>query len=294
MSDRTRSEWVRNPDGSPGVTWNPIRGTKGRWHCTKVSPGCRSCYAERMNIRFGGPAYVVDADELRLDEEVLRQPARWRKPRTVFVQSMSDLFDPRVPTVWLAEIWQALREGPHTWIVLTKRARGMSRFLEGCGDWGGWITHTGDAPASYGGTGRIVGSALKWPKNSIWVGVTAENQESADERIPHLLNTPAAVRWVSCEPLLGPIDLCEKWRRDMGRRGLDWVVCGSETGPGARPCDLDWVRSLRDQCVEAGVPFFFKAWVDARGRRIALPELDGQVWDQMPVVWSDWGEATRG
>jgi protein gp37 len=247
MSDRTGIEWT-------DATWNPIRGIRGKWSCVKVSPGCEHCYAEALNVRFGGPAYKVGADELRLDEAILEQPLRWRRPRRIFVCSMTDLFEERSHVDWIARVFRVMAQArQHTFQVLTKRADRARDVLNSR-----HFLAESDGP---------------WPLRNVWLGVSAEDQQRADERIPDLLRTPAAVRWVSLEPLLGPIDLrhlvaagtifCGADALDdpgMGLFGtrLDWVVVGGESGPGARPCDLAWIRSVRDQCRAAGVPCFVK------------------------------------
>jgi len=253
MSANTSIEWT-------DASWNPIRGLKGRWSCTKVSPGCQNCYAEAMNVRFGGPPYTVGEDGLRLDYEALELPLRWRKPRRVFVCSMTDLFDTRVPAPWIEKIFDVMvRASHHTYQVLTKRSNRMRDIL-------------GPRPR---GIGLYAAEGLvprPWPH--IWLGVSVEDQERADERVPDLLETPAAVRFVSAEPLLGPVDftrvdgstrdalkgydfeLIEPWPDNPPK--VDWVIVGGESGPGARPCDLAWIRSIRDQCRAAGAAVFVK------------------------------------
>lgn len=242
----TKIEWTDE-------TWNPIRGTKGKWHCTKVSEGCRNCYAERLNRRFGGPAYVVGADTLRLDPDVLGKPIRWRRARMVFVCSMTDLFHEDVPFEWIDRMFAIMIATPrHTFQVLTKR---IARAAE------------------YFGHSRALFSAASapWPAPNVWLGTSVEDQATADKRIPELLKTPAAVRFLSCEPLLGPIELplaepTGKFRTHRGGRrqlqmkqtGVHWVICGGESGPHARPMHPEWARSIRDQCQAAGVSFFMK------------------------------------
>ncbi len=254
----TNIEWVKNPDGSKGESWNPIRGTKGNWHCTKTSEGCRNCYSERMNVRFGGPEFKPGADAFRLDEKNLQGPIRWTKPRMVFTCSMTDLFHQDVPDAWIEKVFGVMEKlRRHTFVVLTKRA---DRMMEFC-------SHP---------TGK------RLPGTNVWLGVTAENQETADERIPRLLMTPARLRFVSVEPMLGPVDLGDYLELndgeqiEVGRKAewepvtpdeiredypkLDWAIVGGESGPKARPMHPDWARSLRDQCVSADVPYFFKQW----------------------------------
>ena len=287
----TKIEWTDE-------TWNPVTG------CTKISPGCAHCYAERMAKRLAG-RFGYPADEpfrVTLHPERLDTPLRWRKPRRVFVCSMGDLFHKDVPDGWIYEILgiMALAQR-HTFQVLTKRAARMYNYLSGFKG----RTDIMAAAMCINENLRlhIDTEAIEWPLPNVWLGVTAESQEAADERIPLLLQTPAAVRFVSCEPLLGPIDLGlvdeNGGPNDFARlSGLDWVIVGGESGPGARPMYPDWARSLRDQCQAAGVPFFFKQWgafkplrarhwleagwdPDSRkGGRI----LDGRTWDEMPEV----------
>lgn len=235
----TKIEWVARPGTTP-ESWNPVTG------CTKVSPGCKHCYAERMARRLAGRHGYPEAPnhfDVTLHPDRLEQPLRWRKPRTVFVCSMSDLFHEDVPEEWIDRIFSVIDEArTHTYLILTKRAERMYEYThnEAYIDW-------------------------QWPH--VWLGVTAENQAMADERIPLLLETPAAVRFVSLEPLLEQIYLKPQWlyyncatpgMKDWD--GLDWVIVGGESGTGARPMRPDWARNLRDQCQEAGTAFFFKQW----------------------------------
>lgn len=231
----TRIEWAEK-------SWNPVTG------CTKISPGCQNCYAERMSKRLRGRCGypVEDPFRVTLHPERLEEPLRWRKPSMIFVCSMGDLFHEVVPKWMIWEVMDVILQAKqHTFLVLTKRPANMKRFY----DW------------YYNGGGRTT----EPPKN-LWLGVTAENQEEADKRIPILLQIPAAVRFVSVEPMLGPVDLDSylivgtDHPGSIMRKGIDWVICGGETGPKARPMHPDWVRSLRDQCQSAGVPFFFKSW----------------------------------
>ncbi len=240
----TKIEWVRNKDGLQGKTWNPVTG------CTKVSEGCKNCYAERMAKRLAG-RYGYPKDDpfkvtLHLDR--LGQPLRWRKPTTIFVCSMSDLFHEDVPFEFVDEVLYAVKRCPqHTFLLLTKRPKRMYEYVE-----------------------RV--ELVDWPLDNAWLGVTAENQEMADKRIPILLQMPAAKRFVSVEPMLGPVDLSyflpktpfkdckEELKPWYNAHGPNWIIVGGETGPGARPMNPDWARGLRDQCQDANVPFFFKQW----------------------------------
>lgn len=261
MGDKSKIEWC-------DATWNVIGG------CTKVSKGCEHCYALGMSWRmqnnpkapdrYRGVVEKVDGElrwtgQVNLDHEALEQPLRWTKPRRIFVQSMGDLFHPDVPGTFIDQVMKTVLLAPqHTFMVLTKRARRMFDYFYG------------ENPLDY---------APEFPKN-LWLGVTAENQARAEERLPWLLQTPAAVRFVSIEPMLGPVTLQGgnvpdnpdgPWpegplydyaylRGVTGNRRVDLVIVGGETGPEARPMHPDWVRSVRDQCREAGTSFFFKHW----------------------------------
>jgi len=229
-------EWLNRP-GTKGETWNPITG------CTPISEGCQHCYARRMAKRLAGRCGYPEAPhefDVTLHEDKVSDPLRWRKPRTVFVCSMSDLFHKDVPNYYLNTLFDLMTATPqHTYIVLTKRARRMAEFLQATR----WLNR-----------GKLEGKA-----QNVWLGVTAENQQRADERIPYLLATPGGVRFVSVEPMLSQMYLVPYLREWEGMPStLGWVICGAETGPGARPMDLAWARDLRDQCKAAGVLYFFK------------------------------------
>lgn len=239
MSDNSKIEWT-------DATWNPVRG------CTKISPGCTHCYAETFAERFRGvPGHPFQFGfDLRLVPERLADPLRWRRPRMIFVNSMSDLFHRDVPDDYIVSLARVMtRANWHTYQVLTKRADRMAALL---------------------------GGKLRFAARSshIWWGVSVEDRKYGLPRIDYLRSAPARVRFLSVEPLLedlGPIDL----------RGIGWVIVGGESGPGARPMAPEWVRSVRDQCQQAGVPFFFKQWGGVRksdtGRR-----LDGRTYSQFP------------
>lgn len=264
MAEKTSIEWTRGDDGTPGSSWNPIRGTLGSWHCVHASTGCLNCYSERMNIRWGGPKYRVGADTVRLDEKALKLPQRWKRPRRVFVCSMTDLFGEWVPDEWIERIFDSMLDSDHTYMVLTKRAERMQQ----------WVTR------------YLASSLTDNVLESIWLGVSVENQAAADERIPHLLATPAAIRWISAEPLIGPVMLRKEWllshqSNPSLQRKLNWVVAGAESGTGARPCDDDWFRLLRDACAMAATPYFLKQRA-INGHKIPLPELDGRQWVEWP------------
>lgn len=355
----SRIEWTDE-------TWNPAVG------CERVSPGCDNCYAVRVAHRQMQPAHVgltgfddsgerrpgpYWTGEVRLLPERLEEPLRWRKPRRVFVGSMTDLFHPAVPNGFIEDVFGVMARAPqHTFQLLTKRSRRMAA-------WASWplragFTHWAPVQDRVPGCERMAADEWPgWPLPNVWLGTSVENQRYADLRIPHLLATPAAVRFLSIEPLLGPVwlDMSDWWdpcragcecrqpddadRFDCGCDGpctggteeldeewrartpkIGWVIVGGESGPGARPMHPQWVRDLRDQCVEAGVPFFFKqhgewapacnganareaCWVlldgSTRGAPSACPaegavpiwrigkkaagrELDGRTWDEYP------------
>jgi protein gp37 len=246
MSNVSTIEWT-------DATWNPVRG------CTKVSPGCTHCYAERFANRFKGVEGhpYEDGFELRLVPESLGDPSRWKKPRRIFVCSMSDLFHESVPMVYIERVFEVMAFNQrHVYQVLTKRARRMRTFVD---SWG--RTSTAIAP-------------LLWP--ALWVGVSVEDRTRGVPRIDDLRQIIGpCVRFLSVEPLLediGPLDLTN----------IDWVIVGGESGPGARVMKPEWVANVHDQCIAAGVPFFFKQWggihKKARGRK-----WRGQEWNEMPV-----------
>ena len=264
MSDKSAIEWT-------DATWNPVTG------CTKVSPGCDHCYAETFAERFRGvPGHHFERGfDVTLRPERLDQPLRWRRPRRIFVNSMSDLFHDDVPDSFIATVFDVMRSAPqHTFQVLTKRHGRMRSLLRK------WTPITGTPPWVFTGP---------WPLPNVWLGVSVEDQHWADIRIPALLQTPAAIRWISAEPLLGPVTFrWASWEpvRDRdhldGLRRLDWVVVGGESGRGARPMDPEWARSLRDQCQQAGVPFLFKQW-GGTNKKATGRELDGRTWDEYPA-----------
>lgn len=260
MGDATKISWT-------DATWNPVRG------CSRVSEGCRNCYAERVAARFSdeGQPYHGLADRtragskwtglVRLVMEHLEDPIRWKRPRRIFVNSMSDLFHENLPDELIDFVVAAMLLAPrHTFQVLTKRAARMRRYFE---DPDLYERVLGAAnyfrrrrpELNQIGIGNPADSPARW----IWLGVSVENQAAADERIPELLASPAAVRFLSCEPLIGAVEL-PRHDQSMGPSysPLDWVIAGCESGPGARHCDVTWLRSLRDQCAAAGVAFFLK------------------------------------
>ncbi|MGW4587752.1 DUF5131 family protein [Amycolatopsis thermoflava] len=243
MSSKSAIEWTE-------VTWNPTTG------CDKVSVGCDNCYALTLAKRLkamGTPKYQNDGDPrtsgpgfgVSVHPDALDLPRRWRTPRVVFVNSMSDLFHARVPTAFVRDVFEVIAATPqHTYQVLTKRSTRLRRLAD----------------------------HLSWPPN-LWIGVSVENATQLG-RVDDLRDVPAAVRFLSCEPLLGPLD-------GLRLDGIDWVITGGESGPRARPVDRAWVRGIRDRCQEAGIAFFHKQW-GGRTPKAGGRELDGQVWDEMP------------
>lgn len=263
MSDKSKIEWT-------DTTWSPVTG------CTKVSDGCKNCYAEReVETRWSknpkSVFYGRKFTDVRTHADQLEKPLQWKKPQRIFVCPRGDLFHESVPDEFLPEVFAVMAMAPrHTFQVLTKRPERMREVLND------GIFFEADEQ-----TVKAMGGVLRdenWPLPNVWLGVSVENQTAADQRIPLLLKTLAAVRWVSAEPLLGRLDLCEHfgmwWNSTMqcfestgtefnkphGQRGVDWVVAGGESGPNARTMHPDWVRALRDQCAAAGVPFLFKQW----------------------------------
>lgn len=287
-------------------TWTVVTG------CSKVSAGCQHCYAERLAPRLAamGKAGYTDkpwtaknaSENVTLHPERLEQPLRWKKPRRIFVTSMGDLFHEQVPDEFIDRVFAVMALATrHTFQVLTKRPQRMAEYLN-ARDWQlrvdqqiviRFLKHSPRERDS-----KFVWRGPVLP--NVWLGTSVEDQRAADERIPHLLRTPAAVRFLSCEPLLGRVELpclngwdtahAVKWLGwpILGTDGIGWVIAGGESGPNYRPLDLDWVRSLRDQCLAAGVPFFYK---QASGPRNEMdPYLDGEMWRQMPQQTPQIGE----
>src|SRR5438270_2257321 len=239
MSDQTRIEWT-------DATWNPVRG------CTKISPGCKHCYAETFAERFRGVEghpYEQGFD-LRLVPEKLAEPLRWAAPKTIFVNSMSDLFHPGVPDDYILKVAEVMvKANWHTFQVLTKRSERMSSLLSTKLRFAAECAH-------------------------IWWGVSVENKKHGLPRVSHLRAAPAAVRFLSIEPLLEDVG-------EIELDGIHWAIVGGESGPGARPILKSWVTSLRDQCEAAGVPFFFKQWGGTRKSKTGR-HLDGKTYDEYP------------
>lgn len=280
MADKSRIEWT-------DATWNPITG------CTKVSPGCKFCYAERFAIRGMGQ-FAKDPKrkftDIEFHPDKLMDPIRWKKPRMIFVCSMADLFHPDVPFAQIDKIFDIMYKAEqHIFQILTKRPEIMYKYYK-----------------------RFDLKQTGWKQKNIWLGVSVENQRAADERIPILLKIPAYIRFLSVEPLLAPVDLAPIYLDDerYNETGtINWVIAGGESGPKARPMHSNWVRSIRDQCQFARIPFFFKQWgewadvthVDDRqifdrarfrmvgfhpmfkvGKKDAGRLLDGREWNEYP------------
>ena len=233
---KSKIEWTES-------TWNPLTG------CDKISPGCKYCYAERMAYRLkamGSPNYK-NGFELSMHNHVLKQPLNWKSPQTIFVNSMSDLFHEKVPFEFIEKVFNTMIQASwHRFQILTKRS---DRLLE-------------------------LSTKIKWPEN-VWMGVSVENNYYR-YRIEHLRRTRAHVKFLSCEPLLGPLT-------DLNLDKIDWVIVGGESGPKARLMKPSWVSDIRDQCLNQEVPFFFKQWGGTNKKKNGR-KLDGKIWDQMPIL----------
>ena len=285
MSGTTGIEWTDR-------TWNPVTG------CTKVSPGCANCYIERTPpFRISGRKFVKGHIPLQFHEDRLLEPLFWRKPSRVFVNSMSDLFHEDVPDAFIDKVFAVMAlASQHTYQILTKRPARMYGYFDGdieCmferwADAALTIQPLGDGEnATEEAASRYEEVAsLDWPLPDVWLGVSVENQRFADERIPLLLQTPAAVRFISAEPLLAPVDASiymASGYDDLPHDDiLNWVIVGGESGPNARPMKADWARSIRDQCQAAAIPFFFKQW-GGRTPKSGGRLLDGRTWDEYPA-----------
>jgi len=234
MAANSKIEWTE-------CTWNPVTG------CTKISPGCQNCYAKRMARRLqamGQPNYR-NGFRLTTHAHMLELPLRWRQPRSIFVNSMSDLFHKDVPLEFIQQVFDVMRRAPqHRFQILTKRSE---RLLD-------------------------LSPEIAWPEN-VWMGVSIENEDYTF-RIDHLRQTGAKVKFLSLEPLLGPLS-------HLNLSGINWAIVGGESGPGARPVQQEWVTEIRDQCLSAHVPFFFKQWGGVHKKK-AGRELEGRTWDEMP------------
>ena len=235
MATNSPIEWT-------DATWNPVTG------CSKISPGCKHCYAERManRLKAMGQANYRNGFEVTLQPQMLELPLRWKTPKRIFVNSMSDLFHVDVPLSYIKDVFDVMRQAHwHQFQVLTKRAQRIEELSP----------------------------ELRWAPN-IWMGVSVENEKYAN-RIDHLRKTGAHVKFLSVEPLIGPVG-------KLNLRGIDWVIVGGESGPGARPMDADWVTAIRDQCLKARVSFFFKQWGGIQKKKTGRT-LEGRTWDAMPA-----------
>jgi len=331
MSDKSKIEWT-------DATWNPVTG------CTKVSEGCRNCYALTFAERFRGTPghYFENGFDITLRPNKMLEPLKWRKAKKIFVNSMSDLFHPEVPDDFIDQVFGVIlanhvldRQAEHTFQLLTKRPERMQEYLGAGPDvllerWGesldGVVIMDNPDVCFSEYVDHFLDKDEFFPLPNLWIGTSVENQKAAVERIPHLLMTPADVRFLSCEPLLGSVDFWDVPSPRDGQpfevlqplgsdwSGINWVIAGGESGHGARPVHPDWIRSLRDQCQAAGVPFFFKQWgewwpypdeinkmtvnrntkeggkvkrfenwyFERNGKKAAGRILDGQTWDELP------------
>ena len=236
MSTNSKIEWT-------DATWNPVRG------CTKISPGCKHCYAERFAERFRGvKGHPFERGfDLRLIPAKVAEPLSWRKPQRIFVNSMSDLFHDNVPTEYIQSVFDVMNQADwHQYQVLTKRAERLEELSD----------------------------KLPWAPH-IWMGVSVENKDYL-WRIDHLRRTKAHIKFLSIEPFLGPLG-------KINLRGIDWVIVGGESGPRARSMNAEWVTDIKDQCIRAGVAFFFKQWGGVQKKRHGR-ELEGRTWDEMPEL----------
>lgn len=325
MADNTKIEWA-------DATVNAING------CSVHSPGCTNCYAmklaggrlkhvpSRAGLTAPSKAGPVWTGEVRLDEKALLQPLRWKRPRRIFWNAHGDIFHDAVPDEWIDRIFAVCALTPqHQHLILTKRSARMRKYVSCLPNRDDLVGQQSLLVGAFPSDADKVMRAVRMPLPNVWLGVSVEDQPRADERIPDLLATPAAVRFLSCEPLLGPVDLqyCsspydyhqgwpgtyapligswwpavgnfeEEYRnREEGLSRIDWVIVGGESGPGVRPMHPDWARSLRDQCQNAGVPFFFKQWGEW-----APCEIDGKGGLNPPVSmrkmakWLRWEGST--
>lgn len=238
MAIKSSIEWTN-------ATWNPVTG------CNKVSQGCKFCYAERMAKRLkemGNPRYI-HGFKITLHHDLVDLPVRWKQPKIIFVNSMSDLFHEDVPLEFIQKVFDTMERTPqHKYQILTKRSKRL----------------------------KEIAYQLTWPEN-IWMGVSVED-EKVISRIRDLIEVPAFIRFLSCEPLIGPL-------HKLPLQGIDWVIVGGESGPGSRPMKQEWVTDIRDKCIESDVPFFFKQWGGVNKKK-AGRLLNGRTWDEMPSIYS--------
>ena len=248
MATKSEIEWTQS-------TWNPVRG------CTRVSEGCRFCYAERIAARFSGQGLAYEGlakmtnagprweNKVKLVEELLEIPLKWKKPQLIFVNSMSDLFHEDVPLDFIQKVFVTMHEAKqHHFQILTKRSKQLVSF----------------------------NSDLEWPKN-VWMGVSVENEDYT-YRIDDLRETGAKVKFLSLEPLIGPLP-------NLELENIDWVIVGGESGPGARPIEESWVIDIKDQCKQISVPFFFKQWGGKKKKKDDRV-LNGRIWDDLPLAYN--------
>ncbi len=238
MANNSTIEWTES-------TWNPITG------CTKISSGCKNCYAERMSYRLKsmGQANYKNGFDLTLQPHVLEYPLKWKKPQMIFVNSMSDLFHKDVPTDFIQSVFKVMREAHwHTFQVLTKRSERL----------------------------KELDSVLEWAPN-IWMGVSVEDKD-VKYRIDDLRESTALVKFLSCEPLIGSL-------HQLNLNGIDWVIAGGESGPGSRYMSEQWVYEIRDECNKSKIPFFFKQWGGVQKKKNGRT-LDGRTWDEMPTIYN--------
>jgi protein gp37 len=234
MGSKSSIEWTES-------TWNPVTG------CNKISPGCKNCYAERMSkrLRLMGQSNYRNGFRVTLQPHMIQLPLRWKKPQTIFVNSMSDLFHKNIPFEYIQEVFEVMKRAHwHRFQVLTKRAERLAQLSP----------------------------LLEWAPN-IWMGVSVESEKYVS-RIDNLRRTGAAIKFLSLEPLLGPL-------RNLDLTNIDWAIVGGESGFGARPMSVDWVTDIKQQCVDANVAFFFKQWGGVQKKRNGR-ELEGRTWNQMP------------
>lgn len=235
MAQKSDIEWTQS-------TWNPVTG------CTKISSGCKNCYAERMaeRLRLMGQRNYAQGFQLTLQPHMLELPLTWKTPQTIFVNSMSDLFHDGVPLSYIRSVFDIMRQASwHRFQVLTKRSKRL----------------------------RLLSPRIDWPSN-VWMGVSVESEDHVS-RIDDLRRTGSAIKFLSLEPLLGPL-------RDLNLRDIDWVIVGGESGPRSRPIEEDWIVNLRDQCQKARVPFFFKQWGGVNKKKTGRI-LEGRTWDELPT-----------